>query len=231
MRRGLTARSSRSGRPTATDVLPLRPYLEQAERWPPSGRHILAHHDETTIVVYQAYRDSTGRHALAHGALGGPDFSFGRMSWIKPNFLWMMYRSSWGTAQGQEVVLGLRLRRSFFDRVLALAVASSHDPERHASRDDWQRALASSEVRLQWDPDHDPCGQKLERRAIQLGLRGSLLRAYATSEILEVIDLNPFLAEQRAHAAREHWSGLRTPEEHVYRPLDVGAAKNVGLDD
>ncbi|WP_216092858.1 DUF4291 family protein [Candidatus Marithrix sp. Canyon 246] len=26
------------------------------------------------------------------------------MTWIKTNFLWMMYRSEWGTKQGQETV-------------------------------------------------------------------------------------------------------------------------------
>ena len=41
--------------------------------------------------------------------------NYNRMSWIKPNFLWMMYRSNWGRSQGQEVVLAVRLKRSFFD--------------------------------------------------------------------------------------------------------------------
>ena len=107
----------------------------QAARWPAAGEHVLAHFDADTIVVYQAYRESIGRYAIAHGQLGGPDFSFDRMSWIKPNFLWMMYRSGWGTKPGQEVTLGLRVRRSFFDRLLRDAVASSFDPARHASRE------------------------------------------------------------------------------------------------
>ena len=29
-------------------------------------------------------------------------------------------------------------------------------------------------VRLQWDPDHSPSYEKLERRAIQLGLKGQV---------------------------------------------------------
>ena len=31
-------------------------YVEQAKRWPLEGRHILAHHDDRSIIVYQAYR-------------------------------------------------------------------------------------------------------------------------------------------------------------------------------
>src|SRR4051794_7762498 len=140
-------------------------YLEQAKRWPQQGRHILAHCDEQSLLVYQAYRPSIGRFTLERGYFGG-DFSYARMSWIKPNFLWMMYRCGWGTKEGQEIILGLRLRRAFFDNLLAQAVPSSYDEEHHATREQWQEDLAISSVRLQWDPDHDPCGAKQERRAI-----------------------------------------------------------------
>jgi hypothetical protein len=212
------------------DPLPTEPYLTQVARWPGAGRHILAHSDESSVVVYQAYRASIARHALAHRAFGGPDFSFSRMSWIKPNFLWMMYRSAWGTAEGQEMVLGIRLSRAFFETILRAAVRSSHGSDAAESRESWQARLASSEVRLQWDPDHDPVGNKLERRAIQLGLRGRMLQAYARSESLEIIDMTAFVAEQRAHAGRDGWSYLRTPLETVYEASDMTAAENVGLD-
>jgi len=189
----------------------------QAHRWPGEGEQVLAHFDDATIVVYQAYRPSTGRWAIARGQLGGPDFSFSRMSWIKPNFLWMMYRSGWGTKPGQEITLGLRIRRPFFDRLLREAVASSFDAARRVSRADWQRDVENSEVRLQWDPDHAPDGAKLARRAVQLGLRGDALRSLATTELVEVIDMSPFVEAQRVHAlAGAPWPGLRTPIEHVY---------------
>ncbi|GET40082.1 hypothetical protein MiSe_48900 [Microseira wollei NIES-4236] len=71
-------------------------YLAQIDRWPKTGRHILAQFDDESIVVYQAYRPAIGHFAASHGYFGG-EFSLNRMSWIKPNFLWMMYRSGWGT--------------------------------------------------------------------------------------------------------------------------------------
>jgi hypothetical protein len=77
----------------------MEPYSEQVKVWPNEGRHILAQYDDATVIVYQAYRPSIGRHAVEHGAFGG-DFSHARMSWIKPNFLWMMYRSGWGAKLG-----------------------------------------------------------------------------------------------------------------------------------
>src|SRR5687768_17108453 len=104
-------------------ALPAEPYTGQAKLWPKAGRHVLAHFDDETLVVYQAYNHAIGRHAVEHGRLGGP-FKYSRMSWVKPNFLWMMYRSGWGTKPDQEMTLGLRLRRSFFDALLARAVQS-----------------------------------------------------------------------------------------------------------
>lgn len=153
----------------------LESYQTQRARWPQSGRHILAHYDDVNIVVYQAYRESIGRYAAEHQSFGG-DFIYSRMSWIKPNFLWMMYRSGWGAKEGQEVTLAVTIRRDFFDEILAAAVPSSFTPSRHTDHEAWKRAVADSDVRLQWDPDHAPNGKPLERKAVQLGLRGDILR-------------------------------------------------------
>lgn len=197
-------------------MLPTAPYAEQMKRWPQDGRHILAQFDDDTIVVYQAYRPEIGKFAVEKGHFGG-EFKYSRMSWIKPNFLWMMYRSGWGTKQGQEVTLGLRLRRAFFERVVRDAVPSTFDPS-YPSREAWQAAVAESEVRLQWDPDHAPSGNKLERRAIQLGLRGRTLAAFAHEELLEVIDMRSFVDAQRPLAQDDN-PELQLPVEH---PLDIG---------
>lgn len=90
--------------------LKVESYEEQLKRWPTSGRHILAQFDENSLVVYQAYSRSIGLFAAHNGYFGG-EFKLGRMSWIKPNFLWMMYRSGWVTKPGQEVTLAVRIKR------------------------------------------------------------------------------------------------------------------------
>jgi hypothetical protein len=204
-------------------------YSLQRARWPRAGRHILAHFDADTIVVYQAYRPSIGRWAADHGRFGGDDFSLDRMSWVKPNFLWMMYRSGWGTKEGQEVVLAVRLRRAAFDELLAAAVHSSHEPAVYGDRREWQRAVARSDVRLQWDPDHDPSGAKLERRAIQLGLRGAALASYAEAWIVELTDVSEFVAEQRRVWTSGAHDELVTPREEVYPVADPAVARRLGL--
>lgn len=203
-------------------------YVDQSARWPQAGRHILAQFDADSIVVYQAYRPEIGRFAAEHGWFGGA-FSLERMSWIKPNFLWMMYRSGWGTKEGQEVVLAVRLRRAAFDAILAEAVHSSHVPEVHGERAAWQKAVARSDVRLQWDPDHGPGGNKLERRAIQLGLRGQAIARYAREWLLDIQDISQFVAHQREVWLSPARGELVTPREEVYPVTDPAVASKLGL--
>jgi hypothetical protein len=169
--------------------------------------------------VYQAFRPSIGLFAVQHGHFGG-DFSFNRMSWIKPNFLWMMYRSGWGTKTGQEVTLAVWLVRDFFNELLSQAVPSTHDQSRFPSREVWQEAVATSSVRLQWDPDHDPSGAPLVRKAIQLGLRGEALRKYAERGVVRIADISEFVASQRPNALSGNHVELVTPVEKVYPPLE-----------
>ena len=210
--------------------LVMEPYEDQVAVWPKEGRHILAQFDDDTVIVYQAYRPAIGRFAAENGAFGG-DFSFTRMSWVKPNFLWMMYRSGWGTKENQEVTLALRVRRAFFDSLLAEAVPSSWDRDEFATEEEWSREIGRSSVRLQWDPDHHPSGAKLERRAIQLGLRGEVLEAFGRRELMEVIDISAFVAEQRAALVSGGVSALFTPRERVSRPADPAVAARLRLAD
>ncbi len=198
-------------------------YDAQRARWPASGQHILAQHDADTVVVYQAYRPSIGAAAVADGRLGGGGFGMGRMSWIKPNFLWMMFRSGWGTKPDQEVTLALRITRAGFEEILAAAVPSGFKPGQFESREAWEAAVRGSDVRLQWDPDHGPTGEACERRAIQLGLRGAALRRLVEEWTVGVEDLSAFVAEQRE--LRHDRARLITPRETVYTPAPAVAAR------
>ena len=192
-------------------TLELASYTAQEVHWPASGRHILAQFDDESVVVYQAYALDIGLYAAKHGRFG-PGFSFTRMSWIKPNFLWMMFRSGWGTKEGQEVTLAIRMQRAAFDAIVLAGVPTSYDPKRYASEAEWRRAGASASVRLQWDPDHDPAGAPLERRAIQLGIRGKALKLFATEWIHSIEDISRLVAAQRNRPLAE----LQVPLERVY---------------
>ncbi len=200
------------------------PYLEQNERWPSSGRPILAQYTDDYIVVYQAYKHSTGRFAAEHQYFGGDSFSYRRMSWIKPNFLWMMYRSGWGQKPGQRSVVAIKLKRAYFESILEHAVESSFNPDAYDSREQWEAAMQASNVRLQWDPDHDPHGAKQTRKAIQLGLRGDFLAPFKGDGIVEVEDISDFVAEGWEHVAAGRLDQLVTPLERPYIPNTPGAA-------
>jgi hypothetical protein len=113
------------------------PYLVQSARLPKTGRHVVAQFADESIIVYQAYRPAIGHFAAKNGYFGGA-FSLSRMSWIKPNFLWMMYRCGWASKEGQEVVLAVRLERSVFDEILRRAVHSTFVPEVYATEEAWK---------------------------------------------------------------------------------------------
>ncbi len=103
---------------------------------------------------------------------------------------------------------------------------SSYTDVLYPTREAWQAAVASSAVRLQWDPDHDPAGVPQERRAIQLGLRGEFLRRFGTERLVSVEDVSELVARERSRAGpgtRE----LMTPRERVY-PLPSSLAARLG---
>ncbi len=201
-------------------------YTAQLKRWPATGRHILAQYTRDYVIVYQAYRPAIGAYAARNNKFGG-EFSFDRMSWIKPNFLWMMYRSGWGTKSGQEVTLAIALKRSYFEKMLMSAFPSSNILG--LPRSEWDEKVASTNVRLQWDPDHDPFGEKQQRKAIQLGLRKEFLLPFGGEGILEIKDISPFVTEQRKLLEEKGITALQTPSESVYE-VDEAIRKVLHMD-
>lgn len=74
------------------------------------------------------------------------------MTWIKPSFLWMMYRCGWGTKEGQETVLAVEISRDGFEWALRNACLSHYDKDVHADQAAWKRELKRAPARVQWDP-------------------------------------------------------------------------------
>lgn len=121
----------------------------------------------------------------------------------------------------QEVVLAIRIKRSAFDLILSKAVHSTYEPDLYEPRTDWQQRVADSDVRLQWDPDHAPNGDKMDRRAVQLGLRGEALRQFACDWIVEIDDISDFVREQSENSDNLRYDKLIMPSERVY-PVSCG---------
>jgi len=196
------------------DKLSVINYTEYENKLPQSGRHIIGSETDEGFIVYQAYRPSIAEFALENQFFGG-EFRLSRMSWVKPNFLWMMYRSGWASKAGQEHVLAIEIKKQAFFEILDNAVNSSFDISKYGNIDNWRKALSESSVRLQWDPDHDPKGKKLDRKAIQLGLKDEYLKHYSKDWILSIQDISKFVKEQGEKVSRNLITELQVIEEKV----------------
>lgn len=204
-------------------------YKKYLESIPQTGRHILAQQEDDTLLVYQAFRPAIANYAIEHQKFGGAHYSFTRMSWIKPNFLWMMYRAGWAEKQGQEKILAIRIKKSDFDKILSLSVFSSYKSDLYETHEVWKSKLEEYPVRLQWDPDHDIYGDKQERKAIQLGLKGDILKEFATEMIIEIIDVTEFVRTQKLIIDSNNLDELWVPHEDIYLPDSESIKLQIGL--
>lgn len=100
-----------------------------------------------------------------------------------------------------------------FKNYLKNAVYSSYNEKLEISREEWQNQVKESSVRLQWDPDHDPFGNKLERRAIQIGLRNDFIKTFAKEDLLLIEDISDFVKEQHQFVLNDDLDNLVLPEE------------------
>lgn len=120
------------------------------------------------------------------------------MTWIKPSFLWMMYRCGWGTKAGQETVLAVDITREGFEWALRHACLSSYVRGVHPDLAGWKRELRSASARVQWDPERDLRLRPLPYRSLQLGLSGEAVRSYADEWMVGIRDVTPLAREIHA---------------------------------
>ncbi|WP_165986042.1 DUF4291 domain-containing protein [Streptomyces sp. YIM 98790] len=185
-------------------------------------RAIRARFSEETITVYQAYRPEIGLPAARTGQFPSM-WRRERMTWIKPSFLWMMYRCGWAAKQDQETVLGIEITRDGFEWALRHACLSHHDrrvyPDEHA----WKQELARCPARVQWDPERDLYLRPLPYRSLQLGLAGEATRRYADEWIVAIEDVTPLAKEIRRQVAKGEPEAAEKllPQERPYPAQDV----------
>ncbi|MFJ8546447.1 DUF4291 domain-containing protein [Streptomyces sp. NPDC093586] len=151
---------------------------------------IRALHTASTITVYQAYSPVIGLAAAREGRFPAV-WKRDRMTWIKPSFLWMMYRCGWGTKEGQETVLAVEITREGFEWALRHACLSHYERGLHLDHGTWKRQVKRAPARVQWDPERDLRLQPLPHRSLQLGLAGEAARLYADEWIVSIADVTP----------------------------------------
>lgn len=185
-----------------------------------SYRAIRASYTPTTITVYQAYPSEIANPALKAQTFK-PPFSRTRMTWIKPSFLWMAYRSGWATKQRQERVLAIEITREGFEWALQNSCLSHWDAKKQEStmsKDQWQQMLHASPVRVQWDPERDFQFRPLNYRAIQIGLGPDAVPRYVDDWIVSIVDVTETMHKVGDYVRAgdlEAANGL-LPDERVY---------------
>ncbi|RUM06438.1 DUF4291 domain-containing protein [Rhizobium chutanense] len=185
-------------------------------------RQIRAVYDEQTIRVYQAYGDEIADAALRQGTFVSPPFKIDRMTWIKPSFLWMMYRAGWGKKDaGQARILAIDISREGFEWALRHSCPSH--PDASMSKDEWLRVKEATPVRIQWDPERDLQLQPQTHRAIQIGLSKQAVELYVGQWIKRVTDITSEAHDIHALVLQGEFDAARSrlPLERPYCLEDV----------
>ncbi|GHI09312.1 hypothetical protein AQI88_31615 [Streptomyces cellostaticus] len=182
---------------------------------------VRARHTESTVTVYQAYRPEIGGPAARTGRFPA-SWKRERMTWIKPSFLWMMYRCGWGTKEGQETVLAVEIGRDGFEWALRNACLSHYAPGLHENQAAWKRELRQAPARVQWDPERDLHLNPLPHRSLQLGLAGEAAARYADEWIVGIEDVTPLATQMHAlvRAGDLDRAAQLLPEERPYPMAD-----------
>jgi hypothetical protein len=136
-------------------------------------------------IVYQAYASAIAEHAAGRAQRldASPAFKVGRMTWIKPSFLWCMYRSGWSHKDAnQERILAIEMTRrgparacsvrgwarcrEIDRRSLSVLLVKVREMMRgrrrrcekekgRSEKEKRRKEKEKVEVRFQWDPERD----------------------------------------------------------------------------
>lgn len=179
------------------------------------NKELRAVYTDETIRVYQAYNNTIAEEAIRMGTFGS-HFGMNRMTWIKPSFLWMMYRCGWAEKENQERVLAIDIKRTGFDSAVRNAVKSTYTEDSGITKEEWQRLIKGSDVRVQWDPEKDVNGNNLPYRSIQIGLRGQAVYDYVNDWIVNITDITSYVKELNALRQKGIDIYERLPDEKSY---------------
>ena len=188
---------------------------------------IRADYDKETIVIYQAYSSAIADPALREQRFVSP-FSFHRMTWIKPSFLWLMNRSNWGQKSGQQKTLAVRIKRTGWEKALSLGVLTHPEQSVYPNPTEWDMQFKDAHVHIQWDTERSLRGAGLNQYSIQVGISRHLIREFVEQWIVSIQDLSPTVSKihQFLKTGNEKNAKRLLPLERVY-PVDPQVGKQI----
>lgn len=181
---------------------------------------IRAYYTENFVRVYQAYGDNVVKDIRDNGTFSQPSFSFSRMTWIKPSFCWMMYRSGWGYKDPkQNNILAIDITHEGFLWCLKYAVLSKKHPD--LSIEEFVDLKKSNAVTIQWDPERDIELNRLDYRSIQIGIKGQAVENYVNQWIVNITNITDKCQYTKSllDNGKIEEAKLLLPEERIY-PID-----------
>ncbi|XZF14335.1 DUF4291 family protein [Chitinophagaceae bacterium MMS25-I14] len=183
-------------------------------------RKIYADFDDGGVYVYQAFKPEIVQVAVENGKFG-KGFGLDRLSWIKPSYGWVLRRSEYATKYRMEGIARIKIAHHHWLEILEQSVETQWNPDTYNSEDEWQRLLNRTDVIHQWDPERDLQGRRLDRQAIQIGLRGEALKKYVTDYVMGVEDVSALSKEIGLLAKARKPIDVQVPEEREYPLSEV----------
>ncbi|KAK4663518.1 hypothetical protein QC763_609090 [Podospora pseudopauciseta] len=202
---------------------------------PTPYKQIRALHTPRTITLYQAYNHPIASAAVSAQSLtASPLFKTTRMTWIKPSWAWMLYRSGYSFKDAnQSRILALTMSHEDFLWLLSQGVVSHRSPEEKGD----QGGKKLGGVRIQWDPERDVKMERLGYRSIQIGIPGGEVCERWVGMVKKIEDVTDKARElKRVIDERPEVTvgvlkemGL-VPEEKVFEIEDEEVRKRLGMD-
>lgn len=181
-------------------------------------RVIRAKFDENTITVYQAFGKKIAESAVEAQTFVSPPFKMERMTWIKPSFLWMMYRSGWAKKEPGKQILCIKITKRGFEKALKMSCLSTYHSDIHYNKDNWKKLLTNSPVRIQWDPERNLLLEPLPHRAIQIGLSEVAVKMYVNQWIIAIENITEYVHDihEQVNSGNFEEAKKLLPKENYY---------------
>jgi hypothetical protein len=123
------------------------------------------------------------------------------------------------------------MSRAGWEEALSLAELTSYMPGVHPDHETWQLRFDRATTRVQWDPERDLRGTKLQHRSIQVGISRAVVDRYVDEWIVTIDDYSPLVTKiRKAMKNGDRPLAKRlVPPQREYQLSSAEVAERLGL--